>query len=62
MNDKKELRAVKCPKCGKKGLHYANHPHAFGWKDYSAIECRFCNTKFNASKLIKYIEEHSKIE
>lgn len=35
-----------CPKCGKKGLHYGNHPHAYGFKDYSRIVCRFCKSKF----------------
>lgn len=29
----RELRSCPCRKCGKKMLMYANHPHAFGWKD-----------------------------
>ena len=47
------LRSVPCPKCNRKGLHYANHPHAFGWKDYSLIVCRFCKARFRAEKLEK---------
>ena len=35
-----------CLECGKKGLHYANHPHARGWKDYGYVVCRFCHTRF----------------
>lgn len=35
-----------CPNCNKKGLHYANHPHAAGYKDYSRVVCRFCNKTF----------------
>jgi predicted RNA-binding Zn-ribbon protein involved in translation (DUF1610 family) len=45
------LQHVKCPKCGKKGLHYPNHPHAFGYKDYSKIVCRFCGARFKNSSL-----------
>lgn len=40
------LKGKQCPKCKRKGLHFANHPHAFGWKDYSRIECRFCGARF----------------
>ena len=36
-----------CPKCGRKGLHFADHPHAFGFKDYGRVECRFCHARFN---------------
>jgi transposase-like protein len=36
----------KCPACNRKGLHYAMHPHAFGWKDTSRLECRFCHKTF----------------
>jgi hypothetical protein len=38
-------RAV-CPKCGRKGLGYARHPHAFGYKDYDRASCRYCNAFF----------------
>lgn len=41
-----DLRSKLCPNCGRKGLHYANHPHAFGYKDYDKIECRFCHARF----------------
>lgn len=40
------LKQTPCPKCNRKGLHYANHPHAQGWKDYSKAECRFCGERF----------------
>lgn len=39
---KKEL----CPKCGRRGLHYADHPHARGFKDYDRLNCRFCKSGF----------------
>ena len=35
-----------CPRCFKKGVGYANHPHAYGHKDYSRARCRYCNTTF----------------
>ncbi len=38
-------RAV-CPRCGKKGVGYAPHPHAFGYKDYSRLRCRYCKATF----------------
>lgn len=38
-------RAV-CPKCGRKGVGYAGHPHAFGWKDYTRATCRYCKASF----------------
>lgn len=37
---------VKCPSCGRKGLGYAPHPHAFGYKDYSKAQCRYCHATF----------------
>ena len=41
-----KLRGKSCPQCNRKGLHYANHPHAFGRKDYGRIVCRFCKATF----------------
>ena len=35
-----------CPKCGKRGLGYAMHPHAFGHKDYTRASCRYCRATF----------------
>jgi hypothetical protein len=35
-----------CPNCGRRGLHYADHPHAQGWKDYKYVRCRFCQKRF----------------
>lgn len=40
------LNKKPCPKCGRRGLHFAIHPHAIGWKDYDRVECRFCHTRF----------------
>ena len=37
---------AKCPKCGKKGLGYAMHAHAFGFKDYDRFRCRYCKKTF----------------
>jgi hypothetical protein len=37
---------VICPACGRKGLGYAAHPHAYGWKDYSRASCRYCQKRF----------------
>ena len=44
-------REVPCPKCNRRGLHYADHPHACGYKDYGVIACRFCHGRFDADKL-----------
>lgn len=35
-----------CPKCLKKGVGYAGHPHAAGYKDYARARCRYCNATF----------------
>jgi len=51
-----DWRKYKCPKCGRKGLHYANHPHAYGYKDYNRLHCRWCHGYFDADKLEKYIK------
>lgn len=40
-------RGHRCPKCGRRGLHFADHPHALGFKDYGTIECRFCHARFS---------------
>ncbi len=41
-----ELHKTPCPVCKRKGLHYAPHPHAQGWKDYETIRCRWCKARF----------------
>jgi DNA-directed RNA polymerase subunit RPC12/RpoP len=41
-----ELRKTPCPTCGKKGLSFAPHPHAFGYKDYERANCRYCGGRF----------------
>ena len=33
-----------CPSCGKKGLGFAAHPHAYGHKD--RFICRYCKKVF----------------
>lgn len=45
-----EIRSCPCPKCGKKGLAYADHRHAFGHKDKSRIICRFCRAVFSQKR------------
>lgn len=35
-----------CPNCGRKGLGFAPHPHASGWKDYNAARCRYCGVRY----------------
>ena len=39
-----------CPKCNRRGLHYADHPHAQGWKDYGRVVCRFCGARFSVKE------------
>jgi uncharacterized protein YbaR (Trm112 family) len=39
-----------CPKCNRRGLHYADHPHAQGWKDYEHVACRFCGARFRVKE------------
>jgi hypothetical protein len=41
-----DLRKLPCPSCQRKGLHFDDHPHAFGWKDYNRVVCRFCGVGF----------------
>jgi len=31
-----------CPSCKRRGMGYAAHPHALGWKDYDRASCRYC--------------------
>ncbi len=45
------FKGLKCPKCGKKGLHYAKHPHAYGWKNYDKVSCRYCEARFPAPQI-----------
>ena len=37
---------VVCLKCGKRGVGYSSHPHAYGYKDYSRATCRYCQARF----------------
>lgn len=41
-----ELRRKPCPGCGKKGLAFADHPDAFGYKDRTRVRCRYCKGTF----------------
>lgn len=41
-----DLRKRPCPKCGRKGLHHPMHAHAYGFKEYTKAECRFCGARF----------------
>lgn len=45
-----ELRRTPCPKCKRKGLRHPGHPHAFGYKDYARIECRYCKVRWKRKK------------
>ena len=35
-----------CAKCGKKGVGFASHPHAQGFKNYSRAKCRYCGAAY----------------
>lgn len=37
---------VVCPTCKCRGVGFAPHPHAFGYKDYDKARCRYCKTTF----------------
>ena len=50
----RKFQGIKCPKCGKKGLSYAPHPHAYGWKDYDKVACRYCDSRFPVAHLTKH--------
>jgi hypothetical protein len=53
-SDKPTLQGgrVVCPKCGGKGVGYAPHAHAFGWKDYSRARCRYCKARFKVREYV----------
>ena len=50
-----KFKGIKCPKCCKKGLRYAPHPHAYGWKNYDKVACRYCGTRFPAPQIEAHI-------
>jgi cytochrome c5 len=52
--EESELKKQPCPNCDRKGLHYANHPHAFGYKDVYRMTCRFCHEQFITDELTQY--------
>lgn len=60
MSDKLSGGRVPCPKCGKKGVGYAKHPHAFGQKDYDRAACRYCKARFKIAR--KYLLSPTMVE
>lgn len=41
---------ARCPKCLRKGVGYASHPHALGYKDYGRARCRYCRSTFTIKR------------
>jgi len=56
----RQYQGVQCPKCGKKGLRIADHPHAFGYKDTDRACCRFCHTVYLRAKLDPWLAKQEK--
>lgn len=54
------LRGKPCPKCGKKTMRVANHPHAFGYKDTTRVNCWSCHGTFNAEKYAQWLNSQAK--
>ena len=50
-------KGKKCPKCGRKGLHFSDNPHAYGWKDYGSVTCRFCHGHFKIKQATEPTEQ-----
>ena len=46
LRDRLQGGRVECPKCKRKGVGFAAHAHAYGWKDYNRASCRYCKTDF----------------
>lgn len=46
LRDRLKGGRVECPACKRKGLGYATHAHALGWKDYERASCRYCHKVF----------------
>lgn len=51
-----KFRGKQCPKCGKKGLKYADHGHVQGGNNLSIVHCRYCKVDFKAEKIEKYFD------
>lgn len=47
LRDRLKGGRVECPSCGRKGVGYAAHAHAIGWKDYERASCRYCHKSFS---------------
>ena len=54
------FKGIKCRKCGRKGLHHPDHAHAYGWKEYSKAECRFCHARFRVNESTPKSDSSSK--
>ena len=52
-----KFKGIKCPKCNKRGIRYADHPHAYGFKNYNRVSCRYCNSFFNSKPFEIYVEK-----
>lgn len=50
-----------CPKCKRKGLGYAGHPHAFGYKDYAKARCRYCGATFKVTNPMGAVPEIARV-
>ena len=46
LRDRLKGGRVECPACKRKGVGYAAHEHALGWKDYERASCRYCHKVF----------------
>ena len=46
LRDRLKGGRVECPSCKRKGVGYAAHAHALGWKDYERASCRYCHKVF----------------
>lgn len=42
---------AECPECHRKGVGFAGHPHAYGYKDYTRARCRYCRCTFKIISL-----------
>jgi hypothetical protein len=47
---------AECPACKRKGLGYAPHPHAFGYKNYDEAVCRYCRKRFKVTREVNYAD------
>lgn len=43
---------AECPKCHRRGVGFAPHPHAYGYKDRGRLICRFCRARFTVRLVV----------